>query len=768
MARAPDPRVNHPRLRTGDAITVRQERWRVEALLEYPGSSIVDVDGCDHNNRGTRARFILPFESVAISRTRHSSPRIVTLTRWRRAARVVLAEALPHWTALRAATRADFTILPFQLEPALAVTRGDASRILIADEVGLGKTIQAGLVVAETIARWPDARILVVSPAGLREQWRNELQLRFHLNPEVVDAEALARHAAFLVPDVNPWSIHQVAITSVDYVKRPEVMRALEPLTWDVIVFDEAHSLAGRSDRAAAAAALARRARTVVMLTATPHSGEDEAYMRLCALGELQQSFPLTTFRRTRSDIGLPHNRRSTHLRIRPSAAERLMHDALAEYAARLTDRRTAASPASALVASVLLRRACSSATSLMRSLERRASLLAEGCGVGLDQLTLPFVDSDSDDQPGAELGVPGLVDSVEETTRLRHVMQIAGHACSHESKLLALTRLVRRTREPVLVFTEYRDTLLHVSAALVRFSPLELHGGLTTRERTEVIRRFAAGGAALLIATDAASEGLNLHHACRLVVNLELPWTPLRLEQRIGRVDRLGQSRRVHAMHLVARGTAEETMVARHQDRVASIKTALDAQHVSASGIGDVSKVEAQRLTTARSFSTRRRAHSGDSPLVTIVTRTGRSGRIWIFRLSCADADGQPFFDTVAGLQDAATGMLPGDEMSERSASHHAAVLRSTEVDVSCWVDLAVRRETAMILALRETQARLATAVLQPGLFDRRAERAAAAQASRVEEANQQSETRLAALERLRQLRAGERSAVLGILFRA
>ena len=194
--------------------------------------------------RRTRARFILPFERIDRVALRSSAPRVVTFARWQRTARALLADAVPAWTSLRAAARADLTILPFQLEPAIAVTRGDACRVLIADEVGLGKTIQAGLIVAETIARAPDARVLVISPAGLREQWRGELRSRFDVGAEVLDAEGLARAAAQLVPGVNPWSIQPVAITSIDYVKRPEVMRSLEALTWDVVVFDEAHALA--------------------------------------------------------------------------------------------------------------------------------------------------------------------------------------------------------------------------------------------------------------------------------------------------------------------------------------------------------------------------------------------------------------------------------------------------------------------------------------------------------------------------------------------
>src|SRR5207244_8092968 len=98
----------------------------------------------------------------------------------------------------------------------------------------------------------------------------------------------------------------------------------------------------------------------------------------------------------------------------------------------------------------------------------------------------------------------------------------------------------------------------------LADFAPLQLHGGLTARERIDVLRQFTAGETRVLLATDAASEGLNLHHRCRLVVNLELPWTPLRLEQRIGRVDRLGQRRRVHAVHLVAMNADEESLAAR------------------------------------------------------------------------------------------------------------------------------------------------------------------------------------------------------------
>ena len=127
------------------------------------------------------------------------------------------------------------------------------------------------------------------------------------------------------------------------------------------------------------------------------------------------------------------------------------------------------------------------------------------------------------------------------------------------------------------MVFTEYRDTLLHLRRSLER-PALVLHGGLARDERSEVLESFARDPCGLLLATDAAAEGLNLHHRCRLVVNLELPWNPMRLEQRIGRVDRIGQRRTVHAFHLIAGGTGEERLLARLRARVQTAKADIGA----------------------------------------------------------------------------------------------------------------------------------------------------------------------------------------------
>jgi hypothetical protein len=149
-----------------------------------------------------------------------------------------------------------------------------------------------------------------------------------------------------------------------------------------------------------------------------------------------------------------------------------------------------------------------------------------------------------------------------------------------HESKLHALLRLLRRLGdEPAIVYTEYRDTLTHIVEALppTRAGHVAmLHGAMPRGAREESLRRFASGDATLLLATDAAGEGLNLQQRCRLVINIELPWNPNRLEQRVGRVDRLGQARTVHAIHLVLADTGEDILRQTLATRVARIEDAL------------------------------------------------------------------------------------------------------------------------------------------------------------------------------------------------
>jgi SNF2 family DNA or RNA helicase len=478
---------------------------------------------------------------------------------------------------LRAAGAARIDLFAFQLEPALAVVRGLATRLLIADEVGLGKTIQAGLVIAELQERgWCD-RALVLTPAGLREQWADELARRFGLRAVILDADTLRAFTAGLPTAINPWSMHDVVLASFDFVKQPEVLEPAASVLWDLLVVDEAHQVAAAPARVEAVRMLGERARHVVLLSASPHSGDDRAYTSLCEIGRLHRDDEIVLFRRTRAAVGFELKRRVHLLSVRLTNDEMRMHHLLGVYAGRVwrigARRRNAELR---LVAIILSKRALSSATALRLSVERRLSLLG-GSDVYPHQNSLPF--DVTDDAPS--LGTPAFERPDDESAALTEILTVATRASADERKLAALRRILRRANEPAVVFTEYRDALNMLETSLGDLRSISLlHGGLDRHQRAEAVSSFNAGRTDLLLATDAGAEGLNLHHRCRLVINLELPWSPTRLEQRIGRVDRLGQLRTVHAIHLLARDTNEQIVLARLLRRVDRIRRALPSFH--------------------------------------------------------------------------------------------------------------------------------------------------------------------------------------------
>jgi superfamily II DNA or RNA helicase len=577
--------ISHPRdgcsVRAGDLVLARRARWRVVDVRSYGACQLVTLTGVSPPIAGVQRRLLTPFDTLTrIERT--SAVRMVGRTRWRRAFRALVARQHPPG-GLRTAADARIDLLPYQLEPALALLRGAGVRLLLADDVGLGKTIQAGLTVAELIARGAADRVLIVTPAGVREQWADELAERFAIDAVVVDGRLLRQRLAVLPVGVNPWSTIAVAIASVDYLKRVEVLPGIAACSWDVVVVDEAHGVAVDSDRRRAVHALASRATYVLLLTATPHNGNRQAFEALCTVGALanDDTQPLVVFRRTRLDVGLAAARRIHTVGVAGSADEQRMHAVLTQYSAAVRAERVEGRQAEACLAlSVLHKRAFSSASSLARSVERRLSALSLPAEIDVEQLALPLGDPHGDfvaaDEPPPWPPGLRLSDPRRERKLLEALRSAALAASRRESKIASLCRLLRRAKQSAVVFTEYRDTLMHVRAGLagaLRTAPLILHGGLAREERTAVLAEFSRSPGTVLLATDAAAEGLNLHRHCRLVVNLELPWNPMRLEQRIGRVDRIGQRRTVHAFHLIARDAGEARILSRLRVRIAAAR---------------------------------------------------------------------------------------------------------------------------------------------------------------------------------------------------
>jgi superfamily II DNA or RNA helicase len=577
---------------SGDRLTARGGAFRVLRCTPFRDCSLLDLSS--ETSADTRS-LLLPFDRPRPIPARR--PLVVSRRAWAHQVSRLLRTSHP-FGGLQFCPPA-IRLLPYQLEPALASLRHGALRLLVADDVGLGKTVEAGLVVREVAMAAPLSRTLIVCPASVREQWAQELATLFGLTPVIADAAWLRRAARELPADVNPWAVPGIHLASMDFVKRPEALHSLEQLRWDLLVVDEAHAATRTSHRHAAIHALGCRSRRLILLTATPHSGNSEEFDALCGLGAGRNAPPLVVFSRSRGEAPLaPLPARSLVLPVDPRPAELLMHSALDSYTARLwLEAKRRRDGRGELVATVLRKRALSSPFALALSLRRRLQLLSSGAPPAA-QLPLPWQDDEAveDAPPDSLLSLRGWDDEREERRVLEEMAGVAEEASRDESKLRVLKRLLRRVREPALVFSEYRDTAERIRQQLtdaghgVRL----LHGGLTPRERAAAAGAFNAGGL-VLVATDAASEGLNLHHACRLVVHFELPWTPSRLHQRCGRVNRIGQTRRVHEIAIVAAHTAEQAVIApliRRAERAgpfvrSALASRLTESHIAARVVG-------------------------------------------------------------------------------------------------------------------------------------------------------------------------------------
>jgi superfamily II DNA or RNA helicase len=759
-------------LHPGTLVLARGRSWLVQARVPYQDCAALHLRSADADLRGRT--LLVPFDRVEpLPPTRSAA--VVSVRRWRREVLRGIVAARPFGSVAGAAD-AHIDVLPFQLEPALAMRRHGRTRILLADDVGLGKTIQAGLIVAEIVREHVAARVLIFSPAGLRDQWRQELHERFGTEVVTADALWLADSTRRLPADVNPWALPGVYVTSFDLVKRPEVLRSLEDVTWDLAIVDEAHACSSQTMRRAAVHAIASRARRVLLLTATPPDGDLQELTALRSIGELPDDVPLTEFRRARGDVQSGATPlRSTLRRVRLSPAERRMHRLLERYTSLVwTEAGARADQRARLAALVLRKRALSSGWSLGTSLRRRLELLGTpGAGAVLTQLSLPLLDEDlvEDSAPDAVIGAAGLADAARERELLMRLERVATRASGAESKVRFLIRLLRRTREPLIVFTEYRDTLQHLERACLAagHAPLTLHGGMGPRERGEVQRAFNAAGR-LLLATDAASEGLNLHHRCRAVVHFELPWTLARLRQRTGRVNRLGQVQRVHEILLVAQHTAERmvleplvrrALLTRRNDRRAdrlvdrltemqvgsAVMEARPVEAASEPAHGGLSIdvraeaiAEGDRIVVERRVRRRYRSSAEHRPRL-VVSRSRRPPERFevIAAVRLEDADGRVQHTTLAVLavhcrlqrvprSNADWRMLAEELSTARQEAWRSRVLALTRRDIADAIEQhrivstgVVARDAAML----DTQTSVARQLVQVGLFDGRALRA-------------------------------------------
>lgn len=530
------------------------------------------------------------------------------------AAAARVAEALAE-DVLLAPLAASVIPLPHQVRALTRATTSDRVRYLLADEVGLGKTIEAGLILRELKLRGLARRILVVAPKGLVSQWIAELRLHFGeelrlLLPE--DLAALRRlgptTGAGDAASISPWRLFDQVICPLDSVKPLETRRGwsreqiatynrerFEELVgagWDLVIVDEAHRLAGSTDQVARyklGQGLAGAAPYLLLLSATPHQGKTDAFHRLLALLDAD-AFPdqaSVTRERIRPYVIRTEKRQAIDARGQPlfvprhtqlvpvdwearHATQQQLYDAVSDYVRDGYNQAVREKRPYLGFLLILMQRLVTSSTRAIRSaLERRLDVLQQPGELLTGEPTI--LDDDWDDRDGQEqvdallaVRLAALANERDDVSRLLELARTAeanGPDAKAEALLGWIYRLQRDEVDPdlkVLIFTEFVPTqeMLRDFFAERGFPTVCLNGSLDVDARRQVQEAFARD-AQILVSTDAGGEGLNLQF-CHVIVNYDIPWNPMRLEQRIGRVDRIGQTRPVRAFNFVLGETVE------------------------------------------------------------------------------------------------------------------------------------------------------------------------------------------------------------------
>jgi len=520
--------------------------------------------------------------------------------------------------------------LPHQIDAVYGyVLKLPRIRFLIADDPGAGKTIMAGLIIKELKLRHMATRILIVVPGHLKDQWRREMKDRFQERFSVVDRNILD---AFY--GENVWEREAQTITSVDFVKREDVLPSLASSSFDLIVVDEAHKMSAyrygdklkKTDSYKLGEQLSRIAEHLLFLTATPHKGDPENFRLFLDLLQpgffatnelLQESItrgdnPLL-IRRVKEDLknfaGEPLFLPRTVLTVpfnlgTDSPSEKELYNELSKYVNTQYNKALSGEKkrnvAFALV--ILQRRLASSTYALLKSLERRTSRLKELLEgpPPKTRISERIFDMDTvDDLNEEELWE---VESIWETLSVAENRQelereiatleeLASKARAiiereEEIKIRELKKTLNTLNEDfphqkILIFTESRDTLDYLERRIHSWSYTvnTIHGGMKLEDRIRAEKVFKIE-TQVMVATEAAGEGINLQF-CHLMINYDLPWNPNRLEQRMGRIHRYGQTKEVFVFNLVAEDTREGRVLRRLFEKMDEIKAALGSDKV-------------------------------------------------------------------------------------------------------------------------------------------------------------------------------------------
>lgn len=489
-------------------------------------------------------------------------------------------------------------LFPHQLATSERVLKWMGGRALLADEVGLGKTIESGMIMKELLLRGLIRRVLILVPSGLTTQWREEMRHRFNEHFVIYDSDRrTALEERF--PMKNIWEVNDRVIASLNVAKMKHHRELIEAVPWDLVIVDEAHRLKNTATLNYKLAS-ALKTKHLLLLTATPlQNNLSELYTLVSLLDEellgsrtgfkrrfednisdpdvlqkLRKRLKRVMIRNRRSDVGgmLTSSRRQAFtIQVTLDEANRYLYEQVTDYALQGYRQSVATKNSTYAFFMMLVQRMLtSSVDALVQTLEQRLAIL-ENLKRSHDRVRIKdflrehLEDRDLEDESLEEEDLDQK-QIEKEITELRRMVAIAKNVKAHP-KLNTLRGVLEDIyrKEPeakVVVFTEFRSTQTFLQKHLRDwgYDVVIFHGGMNAREKDHAIESFEEE-AQILVSTEAGGEGRNLQFA-HIVINYDLPWNPMKVEQRIGRVHRIGQTRDVQILNFSTAGTIEEYLL--------------------------------------------------------------------------------------------------------------------------------------------------------------------------------------------------------------
>ncbi len=562
----------------GARVVIRDEEWLVRRVdPSSDGGHLLSCDGVSDLVRGRSSQFLTqleeailvldPAQTVLIAdESSHFNSTFLYLE-------AQLRRSTPNDDQIHLGHRAVMNLVPYQLDPALQALKQPRQRILIADAVGLGKTLEAGILTTELIQRGRGQRILVITLKSMLTQFQKEFWSRFSIPLVRLDSIGLQRVRNNIPGNHNPFNFYDRTIISIDTLKSNlEYRNYLENAWWDIIIIDECHNVAARgnedgmSRRARLARMLAGRSDTMMLLSATPHDGSARSFASLMSL--------LDPTAISDPDDYTPQDFREKGLVMRRFKKD-IRDQVSADFQERITEQlKQAASPQEEAAYRALL------AIPFTQKGEHRAGKQQELQRVGMQKgmFSSPFAALDSAERRIKLLLAKPVVSADEhaEVAALQEfAMTLRAIDASSFSKFQRLVQHLKSVQfnwqpsdssDRLVIFSERIETLRWLQDALPKAAGLKaaqleiLHGGMTDTEQQELVDRFGRRDDPMrvLLCSDVASEGLNLHYFCHRLVHFDLPWSLMVFQQRNGRVDRYGQNHQPRIVYLYTETTVE------------------------------------------------------------------------------------------------------------------------------------------------------------------------------------------------------------------